>query len=178
VNSSIQVEENFLDAESFDKLYRLVDHPYFPWHKENIIDPAFLGRFDFLCDLKLNTQFTLRLYDNGVVMSKQCPLIMKPFKDKLDIKKLVTAKINYNPVWSDVVEHSYHIDNPLKCKTAVFYLNSNDGYTAFESGEKIQSIANRIVIFDSSKKHTGTTCTDIHGRYVLNINYFTQQCLI
>ena len=172
----VDVKQEFLSEQSFKNLSSIVTDLKFPWFKEYIIDPKDFDKFDFLCDSKLNHQFTHRLYDNQQVLSEFCKPIMRLFKHELDIHRLVTAKLNYNPVWSDVVEHIYHVDTALKCKTAVFYLNTNDGYTAFESGDKVYSNANQIVIFDSSVKHTGTTCTNAHGRYVLNINYFTSHC--
>ena len=64
---------------------------------------------------------------------------------------------------------------PLLHKGAILYLNTNDGYTCFEDGNKIKSIENRFVAFDSSLKHSGTTCTDEPRRIVLNINYFQGQ---
>ena len=80
-------------------------------------------------------------------------------------------KINLNPKAHKVFEHGYHIDINIPSKTAIFYLNTNDGYTAFETGEKVESVANRLVVFDSNIKHTGTTCTNQKARLVLNINY-------
>jgi hypothetical protein len=57
-------------------------------------------------------------------------------------------------------------------KTAIFYLNTNDGYTIFEKdGEKIDSLENRMLIFDSSERHSGTNCTDQKYRAVINFNF-------
>jgi len=78
-----------------------------------------------------------------------------------------------NPRTSKIVEHSFHIDVPFKCTTGILYLNSNDGYTSFEDGTKVESVENRFVTFDSGIKHSGTTCTNQKVRLVLNINYFT-----
>ena len=50
-------------------------------------------------------------------------------------------------------------------------MNTNDGYTEFETGEIVKSVANRLVTFDSSIKHLGTSCTDQIDRKVLNINW-------
>jgi len=38
---------------------------------------------------------------------------------------------------------------------------------------KLDSLKNRIVIFDSNLEHTGTSCTNQFGRLVINFNYFT-----
>ena len=56
-------------------------------------------------------------------------------------------------------------------KTAVFYINTNNGWTEFKKGGKVKSVANRIVIFDSKLEHSGVTCTDENKRVVMNFNY-------
>jgi hypothetical protein len=54
----------------------------------------------------------------------------------------------------------------------VLYINSNNGFTIFEKdGEKINSVANRMVIFSADDRHSGTTCTDQQFRVVLNLNF-------
>ena len=50
-------------------------------------------------------------------------------------------------------------------------MNSNNGYTYFEDGKKVKSVANRLLKFDNIKYHSGTTCTDKNQRVVININY-------
>jgi hypothetical protein len=42
----------------------------------------------------------------------------------------------------------------------------------FEDGTKVDSVANRMVVFDGTTKHTGSTHTDgDRFRFVLNINF-------
>ena len=60
----------------------------------------------------------------------------------------------------------------LLLNTSILYLNTNDGYTIFEDGTKIESVENRLVTFDSHIKHSGTSCTNQKVRLVLNMNYF------
>ena len=58
--------------------------------------------------------------------------------------------IKANPVLrtESIQEHAMHNDNPLKeAYTAVYYINTNDGYTCFEDGERVGSVANRMVVF-------------------------------
>ena len=55
--------------------------------------------------------------------------------------------------------------------SAIFYLNTNNGYTKFEDGTIISSIENRLVTFPSTMLHTGTSCTDTKYRLVLNLVY-------
>jgi len=56
-------------------------------------------------------------------------------------------------------------------KTSIYYFNTNNGYTLFKDGKKIDSVQNRLITFPSSMEHTGTTCTDQPFRLVLNMNY-------
>ena len=56
--------------------------------------------------------------------------------------------------------------------TSIFYVNSNNGYTVFEDGTKVESVANRFVSFPANMKHKGTSCTDEKIRVVINFNYF------
>ena len=52
------------------------------------------------------------------------------------------------------------------------YLNTNNGYTLFEDGTKIDSVANRLVTFNNSTKHSDLTNTcDEPYRLVLNVDY-------
>ena len=51
-------------------------------------------------------------------------------------------------------------------------MNTCNGYTHFEDGSKVHSVANRLAIFPSTMFHSGSTCTDKDMRVVINFNYF------
>ena len=75
-----------------------------------------------------------------------------------------------------IVEHGLHRDvedaeHLSDLKTSIMYLNDNDGYTKFEDGTKVQSVANTMVTFPNDIRHTGSTCTNSNCRLVLNFNY-------
>ena len=70
------------------------------------------------------------------------------------------------------IVHEKHIDYKFPHKTAVFYVNTNNGYTEFEDGTKVESVENRIVFFDGSIPHNSSTCTDQKIRSVISVNYF------
>ena len=57
------------------------------------------------------------------------------------------------------------------CLISIFYINTNNGYTYFETGEKIKSVENRLITFDNKLKHYGTTSTNTQTRIVLNLCY-------
>ena len=79
---------------------------------------------------------------------------------------------NNNLATEEIREHGFHVDTDKECNVLIYYFNTNDGYTLFENGDKVESVANRLIKFKSNLRHTGTTCTDQPNRYVLNVNYY------
>ncbi len=55
--------------------------------------------------------------------------------------------------------------------TGVLHLNTNNGYTLMETGQKVESVANRLVLFPCNVLHTNITHTDIKARALLNFNF-------
>ena len=132
-----------------------------------------------------NFQFTHVLVGGGVIGSGYTSVDKKepnspywenifPIFNKLDVQKVIKAKVDITTRTPEVYENKFHVDFPQKIeghKTAIYYINTNDGYTIFESGEKVNSVGNRIVIFDGQLRHCGTSCTAQNIRCVLNINF-------
>jgi hypothetical protein len=166
---NISVIDNFLDADSFKQLQTvMLENSEFPWYVSNgVVKPIDDRSNDFL----ENYQFTHLFYDNFKPNSEYYGYLTKLI-EKINPDALIRIKANLNPVSSQQITYDFHVDMPkIKCKTAVFYINSNNGYTIV-GDEKIASVENRIVIFDSNIMHTGTTCTDQKYRCVINFNYF------
>ena len=60
-----------------------------------------------------------------------------------------------------------------KFKTAILYINTNDGYTRFKKkNKKIKSEENKLIDFNGRLSHTGTSCTDAPYRMVINFVYY------
>ena len=86
-----------------------------------------------------------------------------------------TVKSNYFPAIESIIKKLNelpHIDYEYEHKGAIFYVNTNNGYTILEDGTKIESIANRLLKFKPHLTHTSTYCTDAKVRANININYF------
>ena len=82
---------------------------------------------------------------------------------------LLGASENFVGSWHTDLGRHIHED---KSKTAVLYLNSNNGGTKFkESDSFVQSQANRCVVFKGTTEHAGVWATDKKLRFVLNMNY-------
>ena len=167
--TTMKIEDNFLKQEEFDKIQKLMDEPSpFPWfYADRIVFEDDVDKF----------QFIHAFYDNHMPMS--------PFTNELDsiiniihpfsIVKIRAKLLTRTP---EIVESTFHIDIPLpeeKLKqwtTSIFYVNTNNGYTKFEDGTIVESVANRMLTFPANMKHCGTSCTDERRRVVVNFNYF------
>ena len=93
-----------------------------------------------------------------------------PIIEKLNYKALIRIKANMYPSTENILEHAPHQDFTFPNKSALYYVNSNDGYTMVH-GNKIESIKNRMVVFDGSIEHYSTNCTDAQVRVSVNFNF-------
>jgi len=181
----MEIIDNFLPEYEFNILKTNLSSKSFAWFLTQVIEydeetQTHYGTGEAiessLCNPEDNYQFSYLFYafDNGYggpVKGSRFELI-SPFIHQLKMNRVIHIKANLTTKTPKILEHGYHTDHPYHpAKTAVYYVNTNDGYTKFETGEKVESVANRIVIFDSSIKHTGTTCTDKFARYVINMNW-------
>lgn len=98
-----------------------------------------------------------------------------PLLKKLAPLALIRIKANLQFGTTEIYQPPFHTDNDpngVDFKTCVYYLNTNNGTTVFEdTREFVESVENRIVIFDGKRRHAGTTCTDKKMRMVLNLNF-------
>ena len=92
-------------------------------------------------------------------------------KADIDIKALVRVKCNLYTRTEKIVQHDMHKDYDYSHTACILGINDCDGFTIFENGDKIESKANRMLIFDGLDKHCSTTCTDKKARININFNF-------
>ena len=147
---------------------RAIEDSRFPWESS----PILKGDFPQMAP-EDNVQWVHGLYlwrAGREYRSPYLPLIA-PVLARFEPFRLIKAKLNRTRGRDRHVEYGMHVDTRRPgAITAVFYLNDNDGYTIFEDGTRVPSLANRLVIFDAHRQHTGASCTDAPDRLVLNIN--------
>lgn len=163
----MNVIENLITQEELRKIQSTVTNYSFPWNLTDVVDP----RESCLKDPQYNFQFfhTL-LYEEFV--DTQYISLFEPVLIKIPAKRFTRVKVNLTPKTHKVLEHGYHVDSYDKnIKAAVFYINTCDGYTKFKKGGKVTSRENKMILFDASDLHTGSTCSNQSFRLVLNINY-------
>ena len=167
---SRQIINNCLPREEFFALKSAIFNEQFPW---TLHDKSYPGKTD--CEDRFNCQFVHVFYQSPNISSPQINII-NPLIKRLQHQLFIRAKANITTAAEKIQVYGYHVDIPdalaTLSKTAIFYLNTNDGYTIFEKdGEKIDSLENRMLIFDSSERHSGTNCTDQKYRAVINFNF-------
>tara|TARA_R110000787_G_C13394260_1_gene442890 strand:+ start:441 stop:923 length:483 start_codon:yes stop_codon:yes gene_type:complete len=156
--------ENILPIDKFLNIKKIIQEPVFPWYlNKGVVD-----------DNDGHIQFFHMFYEKGSITSDRFNLFEDIFKI-LKVKTILKIKANLLQRTNTIIEHGYHVDFDYPehdATTAVLYMNNNNGYTKFKSGEKVYSEENKIVVFPSRVYHTGSTCTDEELRLVINFNYY------
>tara|TARA_B100000073_G_scaffold40676_1_gene30482 strand:- start:170 stop:640 length:471 start_codon:yes stop_codon:yes gene_type:complete len=154
----MKVIDNFLEQDSFNQFKDIITGQNFPWYfnNEKVLHDNSLNNFQFV-----------NIFQQGNTAN----FLLDVFKEKLKVSNFLRAKLNCTTRTSKIFKFKPHYDWDGDCNIAIFYINSNNGYTEFETGEKIKSVENRILMFDNKLKHFGTTSTNSKTRIVLNLCY-------
>ena len=166
----MKIVDNFLSEHEFNEIEFMMMGHAFEWYYsdgQNYEHEDDLFMFNHLFH-KPGTKFGDQ-YIGSAKNSCHYHLI-EPCLKKFGSKDVRRIKANLTPRQSDPVCSGFHIDYS-NITTAIYYLNTNNGYTEFGTGEKVESVANRAVIFDSNLEHQGVGCTDQKRRVVINFNY-------
>tara|TARA_B100000586_G_C20017087_1_gene387294 strand:+ start:105 stop:638 length:534 start_codon:yes stop_codon:yes gene_type:complete len=165
---TLLITDNFLEPNDFQNLQMLMLGEDLPWY--------YMDKIDYPDDDHDpdKFQFTHAFYggdkgpytDYRAIVYEQFHFIRDPYR----------IKANLIPKTSEIKIGRFHTDIPKKHlaeshTTSIFYVNTNNGYTEFEDGTIIESVANRFVTFPTVMRHRGTSCTDKKIRVVINFNY-------
>ena len=166
----MKIEDDFLEQTIFDELQACLMGQQFSW--------VFTPYIVYENDKDVKFQLVHVFY---ALNAPQSSLIEKlhPILNKINLISLFRIKANLLTRTPNIIENEFHVDMPGVSKeklkqwtTSIFYVNTNNGYTEFEDGTKVESVANRMVTFPTNLKHRGTSCTDEKIRIVINFNYF------
>ena len=164
-----KVIDNFFDEDLFNGLVALftgaTNEEKIPWYFNSSVGHA---------DDVNNKLFymTHMFYDRNVPRSRHYEKLF-PLLQELGIADwgLIRLKANLYPNTERLQEHPMHMDYRFRHSAAILSLNTCDGYTKLMDGTKIDSVANRMLLFDASEKHCSTTTTNVLARMNININY-------
>jgi hypothetical protein len=156
----MNIYKNFLTKDEFKNIKTKMMGEWFPWYFNEGVNKPNDKNFQFIFNFLANEKKCIDEHFN----------ILKPLLNKINVKKFNRIKANLLTKTNKITENGMHIDQP-KGTTGIFYINNCNGYTKFETGEKIKSEENKYVEFNSTLKHTGSSCTNQTRRIVINFNY-------
>jgi hypothetical protein len=172
-----KIVDDFLPVDEFEKLKQIMMYSEkFPWYFNSYVvskDGQRESKYDF--------QFVHTLYSEHRITSGYFEPVVIPFIQIIRPLALMRVKSNLTTISDKIVIQGFHTDVVDSTtgkivtvpghKTAVYYVNTNNGKTVFKDGTEVDSIENRLVVFDGGIEHSGTTCTDAKARYVINFNF-------
>ena len=157
----MQIIKNFLDKDIFKNIQTTLCSNEFPWHYSDTV--AYENdNSDFM--------FFHILYLDNNQRSPYFGNMLMPILGKLNFNYLLRGKINFYTQKEKHIKTSFHTDSKEKHSVALFSVNTNNGYTLFNNGQKIPSIENQLVIFDGNLEHCSVAQTDKKFRINININ--------
>jgi hypothetical protein len=170
----IKIKDNCLSDNDYEEIKNSIlptsSEPsnFFPWFYSPIVT--------YESDMDKNNFYFIH---NVMSIYNQAPIISN-FYDKfihiinlLDIRALIRIRAILYTKTTDPCLHGFHLDYPDRdSKVAIFYLNTNNGWTEFEDGRKVNSVGNRLVTFPNNLRHSSVSQTDESARVVINFNYF------
>ena len=166
----VQIFNNFLDQEVFLEIKKFIMSPRCQWRYVNYIahkdgrdndnDGYFVHSFK---DCHPQT------FEDRYPESPYFPLIVK-ILDKIQYQNILRIRSSLYPRRDVQKPDPFHMDYNFPHRVCILYVNTNNGYTMLESGEKIPSVENQLATFDGSEKHCSVEQTDTSARYIVNIN--------
>jgi len=175
-HNEIKVIDDYLPKEEFDLFYERIFYG-------NGIGWSWCDEVDYGIDERF--QFTHLFFTATQGVTSPVFDLVDPFVDLLQMESVARIKANLTTRTENHIEGNFHYDHELAgarledgtpiAYTAIYYVNTTNGYTLFQSGEKVKSVANRMAIFNSVKLHKAVSCTDEKRRVVINFNYFTSK---
>ena len=174
----LMVIDNFLPEGDFKRLKMIFNDPNFAWFRNEGISSldSTMNTTQSALD---NYYFVHLLYLHHRPMSNYFDEVMDviydPLREKLGntFRQIYRLKVNMYPRTEEVQVHPWHTDSQeieglMGC---LFFMNTCDGYTGFSDGTEVDSVENRIVVFDSTQKHFSTSCSNAPVRSTFNVNF-------
>ena len=164
---SYKIIDNFLNNQFYEKLSYDIKGEHMPWYYTKID-----------VDLKKsmnNGLFTYSYYGNHKPLSDKFDEHIRPITESLDVEALILVRANLVLRDVDTIETPYHIDNNCNyATTAILFLTTCNAKTVLKVKGKdipVDSVENRLLLFDSKIQHKVLYHTDVWKRHVINFNF-------
>ena len=177
--SDISIIDNFLPEENFKKLLGIIEGPAMSWYfTPGISDQSRTAEYQ--ANNPLDNWMMAHMFYNdyvprSVYFEDVRDLVLRPLIDYLGVEwnTLTRIKCNFYPRTNEVNIHPWHVDSTAMpaLKGALLMLNTCDGYTGFADGTEVDSVANRMILFNAHERHHSCSTSNAQRRLTLNINY-------
>ena len=155
----INVENNFLEIDHFNKLVAEVNDTNFPWYfnRKNKFFYHDLVRVD-----KEKDSVDQSAYIN----------LLRPFVKKLDFKKINSAQFVLSNKTNNIIEYeTVNFKKNNNSLVSYFFLDSSDGYIQLVNHTRVNYVENKILTLSKEYPHYGSTQTKIDYNIFLIIDY-------
>ena len=142
-----KIIDNFINEGDLAVLKSILESNSFPWYFQKT---SVKGSSN-----KLDCHFGHNFYLNDNVSSDHIKWL-NPIIEKLKVNSLIRVKANLTMKSDKQLNTTPHLDQMFDCKVALYYLDTNNGPTTINN-KKVDSVQNRIVIFNSDVKHYSTS---------------------
>lgn len=152
-----KIIDNFLDNDVFSKLFIYLTTPQATaWYQNDN-----LGTINF----------SHLLFSNMRINSEKFELI-RPLIEKLQVKALLRASayLYFQTAKIEKIKPILHYD--FDHMSAIFFLNTNNGYIMLDDKNKIQAVENRVVVYPTKSLTLITNCTNNLHNATIELDYF------
>ena len=154
------IKDNFLNKTDLNNIKDLLLSNNFPWFYSNTQVKA-----------KKDCSYFFHSFFNNNRPNSNYLNALQPILDTLKPVALINIRANLM-IKKPNSNSNYHIDGQ-GARTAIFYVNTNNGCTEFKQDQKrVKSVENRMLIFSSGLTHRAIGQTDTDQRIVINFNYY------
>jgi hypothetical protein len=160
-----KIIDNFLDGKKFNEM--VLNIKKIPWYYNDYV--TFKDNFEENCFYF--THLFYEFYQQKHIQSDFYSII-NPLIEKLNPRSLIRVKGNLYTNVGYKLRNLPHVDFDYPHSGAIFYLNTNNGPTVLDQNIEISSVANRLLLFDSSLPHFSVFCDDQKTRLNININFY------
>jgi hypothetical protein len=173
------IKDDYLNDAHLIQLDKLICSSHFPWYfqesqTKGVDDGFFFSHILYNVDTPRSDYYNpvINIFENYLKYDSLCRITCNL------VLRQNTPSISgwHTDFTNDIDELIEKFGWPTEDKitTAIFYLNTNNGCTEFEGGEKSDCIKNRFAIFPTNIPHRAIGQTDTNQRIVLNFNYINK----
>lgn len=171
----VHIVDNFLPEIAFRRFENLMMGAEFPWYFVRGVADHTDTNYYFIHNV-----FGCMEHDKGDGFKyrdiespyfKEMEILLHFIEEKLKFQthNLLRIKCNLYTNQNINLAHKQHVDHQQPHYTAIYYVNSNNGPTTI-GDQDVESVANRLVLFDGLTPHNSNLQTDVAERININMN--------